>query len=147
MSVRVLDPFGSPVPRTTDDSGGLTVTTSGQLLLSGFESTASLLNDDGGFATVTLIADRSEGEASAVITPPSSTLTPACRKGFMAPIGIEPPTPSIEIDFHIGEPPVPDKPSIAITDEFTWRRVTGKTARVYVATPDASVRSNRVTIS
>lgn len=197
MSVRVLDPFGNPVPRTTDDSGGLTVTTSGQLLLGGLQSTGTLLTDDSGVATVTLIAGRSDGEASAVVAPPSSTLTPAWQKGFKPPFGFDPPTPSIDIGFRIGEPPVPDTPSVVITGErtelrgkrairvdgdalgldegttlspwvrltgqpaftqgtavitpsetgeFTWSRVTGKTARVYVATADGAVRSNRVTI-
>jgi len=197
MSVRVVDPFGNPVARTTDDSGGLIVTTTGQLLLAGLQSQAPLLTDDSGVATVALITGRSEGEGGALIAPPASTRTPAWQKDYKPPFGFQPPEPSIEIVFRIGEPPAPDKPSIAITGtrtevrgkpaievtgdamgldqgttlspwtrltgqpafvqgtaiitpneagEFTWSRVTGKVARVYVATIDGAVRSNRVTI-
>lgn len=197
MSVRVVDPFGNPIPRTTDDSGGLTVSTSGQLLLAGFQAQAPLLTDDSGVATVTLIAGRAEGAATALVAPPVSTRTPAWQKDYKAPFGFKPPTPRIDIGFNIGLPAPPDKPSISITGartevrgkpaieitgdaiglaegtalspwvrlsgksafvkgrsiivpddagDFTWSRVTGKTAWVYVATADGAVRSNRVTI-
>lgn len=197
MSVRVVDPFGNPVPRTTDDSGGLTVTTTGQLLLGGLQSQGTLLTDDSGVAVVTLIAGRSDGDASVVLAPPTSTRTPAWQTGFKPPYGFAAPSPRLTVGFRIGTPPPPDTPSIAITGtrtqsegrdaievsgtasglaegtllspwmrltgqsayvkgtailtpdasgDFTWTRTTRKSARVYVATADGDVRSNRITI-
>lgn len=197
MSVRVLDPFGNPVPRTTDDSGGLLVTMSGQVLLGGLQSQGYLLTDDSGVATITVIAGRTAGEGEAVVAPPPSTRTPAWQMGFKRPFGFEPPTPRVEVTFSVGGPAAPEQPSISLTGartevrgkpaievmgdvvglaegmllspwvrltgqsafvrgkaviapndtgEFTWSRVTGKAARVYVETADGAVRSNRVVI-
>lgn len=115
MSVRVVDPFGNPVPRTTDDSGGLTVTMSGQVLLGGLQSQGTLLTDDSGIATATLIAGRSQGEATAVVSPPALTRTPAWQKDYERPYGFPAPVPSVEINLRVGEPAAPDEPSIAIT--------------------------------
>jgi len=115
MSVRVVDPFGNPVPRTTDDSGGLTVTTSGQVLLGGLQSQGTLLTDDSGVATATLIAGRSAGEGTVVVAPPVATRTPAWQKGYKRPYGFPVPVPSIEINVRVGEPRAPVASSIVIT--------------------------------
>lgn len=197
MSVQVLDPFGNPVARTTDDSGGLTASASGQLMLSGFQSQARMLTDDSGIATITLIAGRAAGDARVRIAPPASTRTEAWQADYEPPYGFEPPAPRIDIDFEVAGPITPTRPTIVIEGErtrvngrsaievsgvttgleegatlapwvrltgqqafvqgkaaivldsegeFTWSRMTGKVARVYVATADGAVRSNRVTI-
>ena len=117
MSVRVVDAFGNPVPNTTDDSGGLVATSTGQLLFAGFTTQAVLLTDDSGVATVAVIAGRSVGSASVQVAPPASTRTPAWQPGYRPPAGFAPPVPTVSIDFEIGTPPVPEPPSITITGE------------------------------
>ncbi|MBM3686093.1 MAG: hypothetical protein FJW85_03720 [Actinobacteria bacterium] len=197
MSVKVVDAFGNPVPRTTDDSGGVTAVATGQLMLSGFQSQARMLTDDSGVSTITLIAGRAAGDARVRIAPPSTTRTPAWQANYQRPAGFDPPVKSIDIDFLVANPPTPVQPTVTIIGErttlngrsgieitgettdlpvgttlfpwlrltgqtafargasaitpdaegdFTWSRVTSKVARVYVATADGAVRSNRVTI-
>jgi hypothetical protein len=117
MSVRVLDAFGNPVPNTTDDSGGLVATATGQLLFAGLTTQARLLTDDSGVATITMIAGRSIGSATVQVAPPASTRTPAWQPGYIPPAGFAPPVSTVSIDFEIGTPPTPEPPSITITGE------------------------------
>ena len=119
MSVRVLDAFGNPVANTTDDSGGLVATATGQLLFAGSTTQAPLLTDDSGVATITVITGRSEGQASVAIAPPAATRTPAWQVGYRPPVGFAPPSATVNIDFQIGTPPGPQPATITISGERT----------------------------
>jgi hypothetical protein len=126
MSVRVVDPFGNPVPSTTDDSGGLTAVATGQLMLSGFQSQARMLTDDSGISTITLIAGRAAGDGQVRIAPPTTTRTPAWQASYQPPAGFDPPVKSIDIDFRVASPPTPTVPTITIIGERT--KVSGRSA-------------------
>ena len=114
-SVRVLDPFGNPVPRTTDDTGGLDARISGEALFAGMQSTARVLTDDSGIATLSLIAAKSPGRGSITLAPPISTKTPAWQPGFTAPVDFPDPRSTAEIQVTVGNPPTPKPESLTIS--------------------------------
>ncbi len=119
--VSVLDPFGNPVPGTSDDSGGLTATTSGQLLLTGLQSQASVYTDDSGVARLTLIAGGSAGDGQLLLAPLAGSDTPAWQPGFKAPFGFPAPRPTATLDVRIVDAAAP-RASISIVGERTTVR-------------------------
>lgn len=103
MTARVLDPFGNPVPRTTDDTGSLLAATTGEVLLSGYQSSATVLTDDSGSATVTLIAGKSPGVGSVTLSPRPGSRTPAWQPGFVPPTGFPAPTLEARLDVTLSD--------------------------------------------
>lgn len=112
-NVYVTDAFGNPVPRTTDDSGGVLVTTQGQVLLSGMQSRAVVTTDDSGQGLISIIAAKASGEGRLVVTPSPSTTVAAWRPGFEPPTGFAPPVTETSASVRILG--VSESPSIAIT--------------------------------
>jgi hypothetical protein len=115
--VSVLDAFGNPVPRTTDDSGGLLATASGQVLLTGLITTQSVYTDDSGVARFTLIAGRNPGAGTVTLEPLVGTRTPAWQVGFKPPFGFPEPEPTATVEVRVVDPSQEPTPSIAIVGE------------------------------
>ena len=112
-NVYVTDAFGNPVPRTTDDSGGVLVTTQGQLLLSGMQNRAVVTTDDSGQGLITIIAAKAAGEGQLLVTPTPSTRVAAWQPGFEPPTGFAPPVTETSASVRILG--VSESPSISIT--------------------------------
>ena len=114
-SVRVLDPFGNPVPRTTDDTGGLEARITGEVLFGGMQPTARALTDDSGIATLSLVAAKSPGTGKITLAPSSGTKTPAWQPGYTVPAGFPDPKPTAEIPVTVGNTPAPKPQTLSIT--------------------------------
>lgn len=114
MTARVLDTYGNPVPRTTDDTGGLLAQVRGEVLLSGYQASERVLTDDSGNAKVTLIAGKSSGAASLLFTPINASKTPAWQPGFTPPAGFAAPVPEASLDLVVSSA-APAQPKITIT--------------------------------
>lgn len=106
INVFVTDPFGNRVPNTTDDTGGVTVRASGQALLTGYTTGADVTTDDSGQGLVTVIAGRSDGEATFVVSPRAGTDTPAWQSDFLAPAGFVEPVTEDSATWAIATPAV-----------------------------------------
>ena len=90
-NVYVADAFGNPVPRTTDDSGGVLVVARGQVLLTGLRDRAVVTTDDSGQGLISLIAAKSPGEGRLTVTPNPDTTVAAWQPDFEPPTGFADP--------------------------------------------------------
>jgi hypothetical protein len=94
VTVAITDVFGNSVGATTDDTGAVTVTATGEVLLGGYQSTQTVNMGATGTATVTVIAGNAAGAGALAITPKSGTLVPAWQTGYTPPTGAPAPTTS-----------------------------------------------------
>ncbi|MGI9197232.1 MAG: hypothetical protein ACR2KE_07185 [Candidatus Nanopelagicales bacterium] len=117
VRVDVTDAFGNPVPRTTDDTGAVTVAISGQALLTGFTSTTNVTTDDSGQASLSVIAARATGEASLTAVPKAPTSVLAWQPTYEPPSGF--PTPVTQATANISVEGTKAAPSITITGART----------------------------
>ena len=122
VTVSVTDAFGNPVPNTTDDTGALTVSTSGEALLTGLIPSTTATTDDSGQRLLTVIAAKTVGEATVTAVPKTTTTVPAWKTGYVPPTGF--PTPVLRATslVHVGG--TSTVPSISITGSRT--KVQGK---------------------
>jgi hypothetical protein len=114
-NVYVTDAFGNPVPRTTDDSGGVLVVAQGQVLLSGLRDRAVVTTDDSGQGLISLIAAKSPGEGRLTVTPNPGTTVAAWEPDFLPPSGFAEPVKETSATVTIGSAAA--APSIAISGE------------------------------
>ena len=114
-NVHVTDAFGNPVPRTTDDSGGVLVVTQGQVLLSGMRDRAVVTTDDSGQGLISLIAAKSPGEGRLTVTPNPGTTVAAWQPGFKPPSGFAKPVTEVSASVTIAGATA--SPSITISGE------------------------------
>ena len=82
LTVKVTDNWGNPVATT---SGAVTVTASGEVLLGGYASSATVTTNAAGEATVTVIAGNSAGAGAVIATPTSAGAPPAWVAGYTKP--------------------------------------------------------------
>ena len=114
-NVYVTDAFGNPVPRTTDDSGGVLVTARGQVLLSGMRDLAVVTTDDSGQGLIGIIAARASGEGLLTVTPNPGTAVAAWQPDFEPPSGFAEPVKETSATVTIVGATA--SPSITITGE------------------------------
>ena len=120
LTVRVTDNWGNPVATS---SGAVTVTASGEVLLGGYASSATVTTNAAGEATVTVIAGNSAGAGAVVATPTSAGAPPAWVAGYTKPSTFTTaPVTSAAAAILVGEGPVTK--SIVIVGERTT--VSGK---------------------
>ena len=93
-TIAITDVFGNPVAGTTDDSGAVTVTASGDVLLGGFTASQTVTTGAAGTGTVTLIAGNAAGTGSLAVTPLTGTLVPAWQTSYTPPTGASAPVTS-----------------------------------------------------
>ena len=122
VGISVKDAFGNPVPRTTNVNGGVTVTASGQALLTGLDTTATVTTDDSGQASLAIIASRHAGPASLTVVPFATTTIAAWQPDFEIPAGF--PTPVLKAVASIQVVGAQASPSISITGSRT--KIQGK---------------------
>ena len=108
----VTDVFGNPV-QTTDDTGMVTITASGEVILAGFETSKSFTTDANGVASVTIIAGNS-GTGTLTAGPKSGDAAPAWQTGYTAPTNAPDPTTSAAATVLVSESSVK---TITITGE------------------------------
>ena len=120
LTVKVTDNWGNPV---VTSSGAVTVTASGEVLLGGYASSATVTTNAAGEATVTVIAGNSAGAGAVVATPTSAGAPPAWVAGYTKPSTFTTaPVTSAAAAILVGEGPVTK--SIVIVGERTT--VSGK---------------------
>ena len=92
VTLTVTDVFGNPV-QTTDDTGKVTVTASGEVLLAGYQTSASYNTGANGTATITVIAGN-VGTGVLAAGPATSNTAPAWVAGYTKPTGAPDPKTS-----------------------------------------------------
>ncbi len=92
VTLTVTDVFGNPV-QTTDDTGKVTVTASGEILLAGYQTSASYNTGANGTATITVIAGN-VGTGVLAAGPATSNTAPAWVAGYTKPTGAPDPKTS-----------------------------------------------------
>jgi hypothetical protein len=91
--LKVTDVFGNGVPSTNkDDTGGVTVTASGEILLAGYNKTVNLGTDTNGEADIVILAANAAGSGSLALTP--AVKTNAWKTGYVPPTGAPAPITS-----------------------------------------------------
>ena len=120
-TVKVTDVFGNAVASATggsgDDTGQVTVTASGAVLLAGFNTQQNFVTNASGEATVTIIAGNAPGAATLTVTPKVGTATPAWQTAYTPPTGAPAPVLSDAALIAVGAGP--DTKSITIVGERT----------------------------
>ena len=106
------DAFGNRIPNTTDDTGAVTVTARGPVLLSGLTSSMTLTTDGGGHGRVAVIAGASPGEGTLTVVPALGTRVPAWQPGYVRPSGF--PAPVLEATAKVAVTAIVPNPSIDI---------------------------------
>jgi hypothetical protein len=120
-TLTVTDVFGNPV-QTTDDTGAVTITASGQILLAGFvlvQETVKTAAD--GTATITMIAGNADGQGLLTAVPKAGNTAPAWQSGFDAPVDAPAPVTSATAEIGVGEAPI--EASILIEGSRENRRI------------------------
>ena len=92
VTLSVTDVFGNPVD-TTDDTGAVTIAATGEVLLAGFQPSATFTTNSSGEATVTVIAGNA-GDGTLTATPASGDAAPAWQTGYTAPTNAPAPVAS-----------------------------------------------------
>ena len=92
VTLTVTDVFGNPV-QTTDDTGKVTITASGEVLLAGYQTSASYNTGASGTATITVIAGN-VGTGVLAAGPATSNTAPAWVAGYTKPTGAPDPKTS-----------------------------------------------------
>jgi hypothetical protein len=122
-TLKVTDIFGNPVQTgTADDSGPVSITATGEILLAGYDTTKTYTTNASGESTVTIIAGNAAGAGTLTATPTTGTTTPAWVAGYTKPAGAPAPVTSAVATVAVGEGPVTK--SITITGSRTT--VSGK---------------------
>ena len=111
--VSVTDVFGNPVA-AGDDTGVVTVTASGQVLLAGYAQTQNVSTGADGTATVTIIAANASGTGTLSAGPKSGDAAPAWQTGYTAPTNAPDPITSAAATVLVSESSVK---TITITGE------------------------------
>jgi hypothetical protein len=120
-TLKVTDAFGNPVD-TTDDTGVVTITATGEIRLGGFASTQNVTTNAAGEAAITLVAGSATGDGSIAATPASSNRAFAWATGYTAPTGYPAPVRSAAAAVKVTASP--SVKSISIVGERTT--VSGK---------------------
>ena len=111
--ISVTDVFGNPVA-AGDDTGVVTVTASGQVLLAGYAQTQNVSTGADGTATVTIIAANASGTGTLSAGPKSGDAAPAWQTGYTAPTNAPDPITSAAATVLVSESSVK---TITITGE------------------------------
>jgi hypothetical protein len=120
-TLKVTDVFGNPVPSTNkDDTGGVTVTATGEILLAGYNSTQNIGTDTNGEARIVILAGNAAGAGLLTLVP--AVKTNAWATGFTPPKGAPAPVTSATAEVTVGAAPATK--SITITGSRTT--VSGK---------------------
>jgi hypothetical protein len=119
-TLTVTDVFGNAV-QTTDDTGKVTITASGNVLLAGYNTSASFNTNASGQATVTVIAGNAAGAGALAATPASSNTAAAWLSGYTKPTAAPDPKSSAAAEVIVG---TPETKSIVIVGDRTT--VSGK---------------------
>lgn len=117
-TVTVTDIFGNPVAGTSDDTGGVTVTATGEVRLGGLMASQAVNTGADGTATVSLIAGNA-GEGMLTIAPTNGTNAsnaPAYRPNFTPPTGAPAPVLSGAAEVTVTAGPTPQ--TIMIIDGY-----------------------------
>ena len=115
-TLEVTDVFGNAVA-TTDDTGAVTITASGGVLLAGYQTSASFTTNASGEATVTVIAGNAAGVGTLAATPKTGQKAPAWISPYTKPTGAPDPTTSAAAEVLVKATPV--EKSIVIVGERT----------------------------
>jgi hypothetical protein len=97
-TVKVTDVFGNPVAAASggsgDDTGQVTVTASGAVLLAGFNTQANFITNASGEATVTIIAGNAAGTGTLTVGPKTGNPAAAWQTTYTPPTGAPKPVTS-----------------------------------------------------
>ncbi|MDP4714486.1 MAG: hypothetical protein NWS04_01400, partial [Candidatus Nanopelagicales bacterium] len=96
-TVKVTDVFGNAVAGTSDDTGGVTVSATGDVRLGGFQSSQAVNTDTNGEATVSVVAGNAAGTGALTAVPTNGTAAsnaPAFRPIYTPPTGAPAPVTS-----------------------------------------------------
>jgi hypothetical protein len=100
-TLKVTDVFGNPVPSTNkDDTGGVTVTATGEILLAGYNSTQNIGTDTNGEARIVILAGNAAGAGLLTLAP--AVKTNAWVTGFTPPKGAPAPVTSAVAEVTVG---------------------------------------------
>jgi len=111
-TVKVTDAFGNPVA-TTDDTGVVRITATGEVRLGGFAATQDVTTNAAGEASVTVVTGTVAGDGALAATPKSSNKATAWATGYVAPTGYTAPITSAAATVKVTSAPAVK--SIAIT--------------------------------
>jgi hypothetical protein len=117
-TLKVTDIFGNPVQTgTADDSGPVSISAAGGILLAGFNTTNTYTTNASGEATVTFIAGNAAAAGTLTAIPTTGTTTAAWVTGYTKPVGAPAPVTSAVAEVTVGAAPVTK--SITITGSRT----------------------------
>jgi len=124
-TLKVTDVFGNPVQgagvTTGDDTGAVTITASGAVLLAGLQTTTTVVTGANGEALVTFIASNAVGEGLLTAVPKTGTATPAWQANYPPPANAPAPVTSAVAEIGVGIAPI--EASILIEGSRDGRRI------------------------
>jgi len=119
--VTVTDAWGNPV-QTTDDTGVVRVTATGEVRLGGLSSSQLVTTNAAGEGEVTIVAGTATGNGALTATPAPSNRAFAWATGYVPPTGL--PAPTVSAAAAVKVTASPSDREIVITGERTT--VSGK---------------------